>query len=296
MQALLLVACALSGPPGGLTSAAALGQSTGDAVISGCTVQVLHDVEVPSQEAGLIVQLDLKPESSVNSGDVIAVIDSQREEIQKKAAEAAYDAARKQAENDVNTRFALAQEEVSQNELDRRLEINRRSRGAITESEIEQYKLQVKRAQLQGEQAAMEQDVAVSTAAQKAAELEAIEHSITRRTVKSRMDGVVAERLRDEGEWVREGDPIIRLVTMNELKVTGQFNLKDYSPAQLRNRPVVVTATIGGQDFELRGTVTNIGTAAFTGQCTVTAEVANERDRGEWILRDGMPVSMRVQL
>lgn len=298
MNACLLAALALSGPPAGaLVTPAALAQTTGSYELpSFCSVQLMKDVEVPAEEAGLIIQLDVKPESLINQGDVLAVIDSSREAIQKEAAEAALEAATIQAENHVNIDFADAQQAVSAKELQRRVEINQRSPGVISQSEIEQYELQVDRARFQREQAVLEQDVAKSTERQKAAELQAIEHSIQRRTIRARMNGLVAEKLREQGEWVREGDPILRLITIDQVKVSGRFNLQEYSPAVLRGRPVVVTARVGGQVYELTGTVTEIGSEATVDSCPITAEVENRREQGEWILRSGMSVSMAIQL
>ncbi len=41
---------------------------------------------------------------------------------------------------------------------------------------------------------------------------------LTLRRVVSPYDGVIVERLRDQGEWVKAGEPILRLVHMKEMK------------------------------------------------------------------------------
>ena len=88
-------------------------------------------------------------------------------------------------------------------------------------------------------------------AKQAAAELKAVENEIARRCVKAVLKansinadaesiGIVEKIYRNEGEWVQPGDPIMRVVQMDELKIEGFINAKLYPPSVILNATVTV--------------------------------------------------------
>ena len=70
------------------------------------------------------------------------------------------------------------------------------------------------------------------------AELEAAEANLERRRLIAPLDAVVVELTRHEGEWVQAGDPVMRLVRVDLLRVEGFLNAKNYRPSEIQGRPV----------------------------------------------------------
>ena len=60
------------------------------------------------------------------------------------------------------------------------------------------------------------------------AEVQAAEANLERRRITAPLDAVVVELSRHEGEWAQVGDPVMRLVRIDRLRVEGFLNAKDY--------------------------------------------------------------------
>lgn len=286
----VLSSCLAMGAP--VESSAASGQLQ----LKGCPVALLKDILLSSDEAGQIVEMAVKPESNLAQGDLIAQIDQRQVDIQREAAFAAFQGALAESKNNVNERFARASFDQAKAELQMSKDADRSYPGAVVLGEIKKLELAAKRAELQIEQAVVEHDVAVQTTAQKKAEVDAAELSQKRRRIAAPFAGVIAELKKKEHEWVREGDPVVRLIQMDRVKVQGQYKVADLLAEEIRGRKVIVTAVLGKKTFQFDGTVTEIGTRISSGNCTFYAEVENRLENNEWLLREGMLVEMTVDL
>ena len=72
--------------------------------------------------------------------------------------------ARKAAESDVKVRYAKKSQEVAESELRRAIDSEKRLAQSVSQSEMEQLKLEVQRGVLEVEQAQLELDLAKVTA------------------------------------------------------------------------------------------------------------------------------------
>jgi hypothetical protein len=107
---------------------------------------------------------------------------------------------------------------------------------------------------------------------------------------------MVADVLRQKGEWVNAGDPLLRIVRMDRLRVEGFLDGARYNPGDAARRPVRVTfALAGGRSVELPGQVVFIHPDVQAGnKHRVRALVQNRKEQGEWLLRPGMSVQMTI--
>ena len=87
------------------------GGPVSDPVVSGL-VKVADEIKLPGKEAGVLVQLSVQEGNPVRKGQVIGKIDDSQPQMQKKAADAAYQGAYNRATEDVEIRFAQAQAAV----------------------------------------------------------------------------------------------------------------------------------------------------------------------------------------
>ncbi|MDQ3331954.1 MAG: efflux RND transporter periplasmic adaptor subunit, partial [Planctomycetota bacterium] len=128
--------------------------------------------------------------------------------------------AAKTAESDVDIRYAQKAAAVAAEKLNKSLQANRQNPGNVTEIEISQLRLDAERAKLQIEKAELDKKIAELQSDEKAAELETFQ-------IITPLDGIVTEVLKHAGEAVQQGDPILRVVRTDIVRVEGFVSIAD---------------------------------------------------------------------
>src|SRR5436190_11381172 len=90
----------------------------GNPTIEG-VVRVADQIKLPAKEPGVLVQLTVKEGTQVKAGQVIGKIDDSEPQMKRMAALADYKGAYKRCKDDVEIRFARAQELVAKAKYDR---------------------------------------------------------------------------------------------------------------------------------------------------------------------------------
>jgi len=294
----MLMAVALGGPmpQQAFDSPGQTPTPIGLATIERCQVFLIQDVEVPAEQAGRLVRVDVREDDIVEASDLLAQIDDRQAQLQKTAAELERNAAQTRADDDIEVRFSRKSFELADAELKQDLEINRNSRGAIPHAEIRRKELARHRAELQIDRSNLDLRVAQMTADVQQAAVLAAEDNFLRRQITAPFKGVVIDVLKQEGEWVDIGEPVIRVVRMDRLRVDGFFKGESFNPADLDNRDVTVTVQLArGQVENFAGKVTFISPLVRAGNnYRIRAEVENRQERGHWMLRPGMTATITI--
>ncbi len=282
-----------------LASSVAAQQASNTIIIPGCRVQPLSvdgQAQVPAQEAGVLMAINVREGKQVRAGEDLGLIDDTQAQKQKRVALAEHQAAKEKAENDIDIQHSEAAAKVAQFDLERSREANEKTRGSVSEVDMEQKKFQWLRALLAIRQAKKELVVNGFTAQAKLAEMEAAEDGIQRRTIKSPIDGVVEHVYANIGEWVKPGDPVLKIVRMDRLRVEGILNHKEAAPGDLLGRPVLVEVPLSKeQKAAFRGKIVSVSTEVEAGGAQrVYAEVENRQENGQWLLRPG--IGMRAEM
>ena len=123
----------------------------GDIVIPG-NLYLIDAVRVAAEDPGIIRSVVTVGEK-LSSGQSIAQLNFELYAAQRDAAEKELTAAKLESENDVDQQFAKVSSDVSRRVLERSLAANRQYRKAVSLTEIERLKLELKRSELSGEQA-----------------------------------------------------------------------------------------------------------------------------------------------
>jgi macrolide-specific efflux system membrane fusion protein len=280
-----------------LAAAVAAGADA-EPVLERCLVSLIQEAKVPAREAGVLDELLAREGDVVKRGDLIARIDDNQPQMERRKAKAEHDQAVAKAESDVDVRYAVAAEKVAQVEYEKAAESDRKVPGSVTRVELNRLQLNEQKSELQIEQAQLERKVAEMAAISKGVEVDAAENSIERRLIKSPLDGVVVQVFPHQGEWMQPGDPLARVVRTDMLRVEGYVDSARWSPAQVRDRPVTVEVALAGGRRE-----TFTGRIVFTspivesgGDYRVFAEVENRQAEGsgQWLLRAGQTATMTV--
>ena len=275
-----------------------------DLVISGttitapnCLVTLIEDVEVPAQEQGVLVELKVKDGSQVEKGDMLAQVDDAQSKMAVEVSRNQMLAAEAEANNPVSVAYATAAWKVAQAEVQQALEANAQVPFTFSKSEILERQLKERQYELQIQQAEHELKVNSLKANEKKAELDAASLDLTRRQVKSPLKGIVVKRFRHEGEWLRPGDPIVRIVRADLLRVEGMLDGAKILPSEVQDQPVTVTVTLPNREpATLEGKIAFVNPIVEAGlRFLVVAEIANRQENGYWILRPGLPVELKIQ-
>jgi macrolide-specific efflux system membrane fusion protein len=264
-------------------------------VLEGCLVSLIDEVKVPTREAGVIKRLAIRQGDLVKKGDILAEIDDDQPQMERRRAEAEHSQAVAKAASDVDVRYSEKAQDVAKATYEKAAQSDERVKGSVTEVERQRLRLEWEKTELQIEQAKLERHLTALAATSKQVELEAAEQAIERRRIRSPLDGEVEEVFPHEGEWLQPGEPLARIITIDRLYVDGFVDATRFGPAVLRGRPVTVEVSLdNGRVESLEGKIFKIKHRVEGGSYRVVAEVKNRQDRGEWILRAGQIVRMTI--
>lgn len=294
----------LTGPqePPGATPRARAAAAPTRITLEQCLVSIVQngEVDVPAEEPGKLIAMEIKEGRDVEAGTLLAKIDDTLPQAQREERGYELAVAKEQAENDVNVRFAKASARVAEAELLQAQEANKRAPGAITQAEIRRLSLTLEKTRLQIEQAEMEQRINANTAGAKAARLKELEGVIARRGITAPISGRVVEVMKDRGEWVNPGDTVLKLLRLDTLKVEGYVSAAEFSAAQIDHKPVTVRVRVANSQVEeFEGKIVYVDSRIKSdGRYLIYAEVVNRRNPAgtHWLLQPGSAAEMSIDV
>ncbi len=276
------------------------------AIIANCTLAPDEEAQIPAQEAGVLTKILVHEGEQVAAKQPLAQVDDIIPRMQREMAYYKFQAASKKAATDVDIRFAEEAAKVAKVDYDQAVEANRKVSGTFTQSELLRRLLDWHKMELSIEKAKEDRIVAAMEAKMAEAEMHTAEANIDRRQIvgpswfdregKS-LGAVVVELTQHVGQWVQSGEPVMRLVRMDRLRVNGVVDAKMYRPSEIQDRAVEIAVTLprlGRQTFA--GKVVYVKPVIESDLFQVRAEVENRKQNGVWILNPGMNVEMTIQL
>ena len=117
------------------------------------------------------------------------------------------------------------------------------------------------------------------------------EARLDRRRLKAPFAGMIVEKLRNTGEWVESGDPVLRVLRLDVLLVEGYVSANLVSP-KLRGHKVTVVCDVAGTPRKVEGTIVFVSPEidSVSQQVQVRAEISNP----DLALRPGQPAQMWI--
>jgi multidrug efflux pump subunit AcrA (membrane-fusion protein) len=278
--------------------------------VAHCELTLIREVQVPARQPGVLQDLDdengyerIEEGDMVAKGQVLGLVDDAEAKLRREAALREYEATAEQAKEDVEVQAARAAADVARAEVEDSQYVNRRSPGTVTPTEIRRQELTADRAELQIKVAEMDFNVHGFHARAAMAKVDLIDHEIEMRRIVAPFGGMVVMRHRQEGEWVQAGEPVVKLIQMDRLRVRGFLSSSDYAPYELEGRPVTITIELPGQkSHTVEGRVDYVSQVVEANrEYRVWAEIENvvveQRDnRVFWLMRPGMKATMTIDL
>jgi len=297
MTVLLMANLILAAQPADLGS----GTSASVLELPSCLISLIDDVNIPAQEAGVLQEMPAREGHRAKARDVLGNVEETETRLRQKAAKLKLEVANEKATNDAEVRVARAIVELAKAEYEESIAINKSSGGsAIPPTQLRRQRVQWEKAALDCVAADMNFKIAGLERNVSEAEVEAVDNELERRTLRAPFDGVVVEVYRQQAEWVQPGEPVLRFVRMDRLRIEGFVNAREVLPGQVDGADVEVTVALpGGIQQKLFGKISHVSPQVGSNRdYRIWAEVDNlpGRDGYPWLLRPGSTAGMVIRL
>jgi len=262
--------------------------------IDSVLVTVIEQVEVPAREVGQLNAMKVQEGMSVERGEVLAQIEDSEAQLLLEQAKLEYEMAQLKAKNDVNICFARKSHEVANAELQRAEDSIKKYPKSISKTELDRLKLTAEKAELEIEQATEESKSAQLEAQLKRNAEQVAALAVQKRKVVSPISGMVVQIMIKNGEWVRPGDTVMRLLKLDRLRAEGLINASLLLERNLKNRPVVLVVNPGTsleQRFQGKVSFVSPEINPVNNQTRVWADIENP----DLKLKPGMRASLIIQ-
>jgi RND family efflux transporter MFP subunit len=178
-----------------------------------CTVRLFDEVVLSVERPGILGEIPVREGDLVEEGQFLA-------KLKDDVARAALAVAEIEAASDVDIRYAQAASGVALAEYDKMVEANSRFKGAVADIEVRKAKLAYDKAVLEIEKATHTREVHLAKRDEAAVQLATYR-------LEAPFAGFVTKVHLSKGATVRQGDPLIELVSTTKVKVEGFVSIAD---------------------------------------------------------------------
>ena len=265
-------------------------------LVENCVALTISDIDVPAQETGQLLEMFAKEGDAVQQDQLLAQLDDRVSQRMLEEAETKLESAKARAEDENEILAASARYQLTTEEYNKILSLAQRGSKSETEKRHAKYAMEASKYELARARTAKK--IALLDQQTEAVRLAAARDSVERHKIESRIDGVVAERYREPGEWVTAGEKVFRILRMDRLRIQGLISASDVDPFEVAGRPVTVTATLArGRKVQFQGHITFVGVEKRgNNQYVIWAEVDNRMEQNYWMLQPGTEVEMIIHL
>jgi RND family efflux transporter MFP subunit len=270
--------------------------ASNEAIVDNCDIASIDSPELPASEAGMLTNLHVRDGQLVKKDMVLATIDEREAQAMYDVKRLDYEVAKQLAASTADLQNAIAAAKVAETAYNKYAIINERQKGAISELEVLQKKYEWEKAKLVIEKSREDAEGNRLTAESKKAEMDAARVALERRKIVAPFDGVVSTTYRQQGEWVQPGDPVVKLVAINRLRVTGRLDATVWSRGNIENRKVSIEVTLpGGAVRKVDGKIVSVSPVIDVGSVLpVTAEFETPMDGAHPLIYAGMTGRMTI--
>lgn len=260
--------------------------------VENAQLTLIDNVRIATRDAGIIEKLNAKEGDEVQSGQVLLQLDKAMHEAERSAALAEVEIAKKESENDIDLRYAEKSAEVNRKVLARSCDAVSKFSKSISKTEIERLELELERSILSGDQALHKRLVNELNLELRKEQLRVSDLRLNYRAVASPLNGVVAEVLAQNGEWVAAGQPVVRVIGLDRLRLEALFNQKDAFRIQ-KGQDATFELVLDGEPVSATGQVVFVSPEIdpLTEEFLVRIEV----DNSERKLRPGLKGKLTIE-
>lgn len=255
-------------------------------------IKVIEEVAVPAIQEGPILNIQVKEGQVVQVGQPLMQLDDQLARLKQQQADLEQKIAAKKAGNRSSVLLAETETRVTNSSLQRAMESRKRFPDTPSQAEVDEIELRVAQAKQHLEQATQEFQLAEIAKELSVKNLELVTFELERHQIKSPIQGAVIEIIAKKGEWVRPGEPLVRVMRVDRLKVEG-FLKRDSVSTLLLDRSVSIVVE-GGEGEKER----HIGKIVFISPVVEpndrTQRIVAEVDNSKGLLGPGLRAKMII--
>jgi multidrug efflux pump subunit AcrA (membrane-fusion protein) len=260
----------------------------------------VNDIKVVAQADGIVLGILVDEGTMVSKDTVMIQIDNRLANAEKEIATRELESARLKAEDDSQIKFSEASYDVSSSVLKRSQELYEKSAESL--DDFEKKRLEKIKAGFQIDVSKREQKINEAAVGVNDAKLNASLVQLELRTIKAPFSGVVASVQKERFDWVKAGEEILRLVSLEKFRAKGTVLLTE-SPNALEGARAKVIVPIGaGKVEEVQGVVGYVspesqGTGARndgTHEYAVWVEIPNKQVAGKYLFRGAMDAVVEI--
>jgi len=285
--ALIPVLLVLSGPPA----------TASENTIERCLVVVINQAEVPAREAGVLAEIGAQPGQQVKTGTAVAKLDTADAQARVTVAAAEFKLSQYEAASRAKVEVASAEAEVAESEFLQGADLPATGReGELSDQQLRRLLLSPRRAGLATASAELDHRLLALKSQVKEALLAEANLALKRRSITAPLSGEIVEVHKHAGEWVSPGEPVLRIVHMEKLRVEGYVLASSFAPQEILNSRATAHIYLARQRVvKLPCTITHASALVETsGQYRVWAEVKNRTENGQWLLQPGLSASLQL--
>ena len=252
------------------------------------------DSFIGAQADGIIKSMLVDDGSMIKIGDPMIEIDPRLAQAEVEVSKNELEAAELKAKDDSNLKFSEAALELAKMEL--RISNELLQNNAEDWMANEKKRLENKKALFQVNVSKSEKLRETADVGVKKAKLGASEVQIDLRKINAQRTGMVSEVTKRQSDWVRAGEPILRLTSMEKLRIKANVKVTD-SPHLLQNAPARVTIFYAeGKGETVDGKVTFVSPRAVNrNQYQIHVDVPNRlTPDGQFLFREGMVANVEI--
>ncbi|MEQ1824356.1 MAG: efflux RND transporter periplasmic adaptor subunit [Pirellula sp.] len=242
-------------------------------------LKVIEEVDVPAIQEGTVLAIQVTEGEVVQVGQTLMRLDDQRARLKQQQAELEYRIAAKKAGNRSGILLAEIESRVTQSSLQRALESRKRFPDTPSQAEVDEIELRIAHAKQHLEQATQEFQLAELAKELSDKNLALATFEVDRHHIKAPIQGAVTEIIARKGEWVRPGEPLVRVMRVNRLRVEGFLKRDAVSPTLLERTVTIIVEGGAGESERHVGKIVFISPVVESNDRTqrIVAEVDNSK-------------------
>jgi macrolide-specific efflux system membrane fusion protein len=255
-------------------------------------VRLIDQVDVPAQSLGVLSEIKIQEGDRVKAKQILGELDPQEAQLLLDQAVAQQAIAAQQAIDDVAVRAAKLSVAYATDEHARLAKANQEQPRSVSESELAKSKQAMEQALLDLEKQENEIKLKKLQSDRTKSELAIAQRNLALRSVTAPLTGVVVSVLRSPGEWVKPGDKLFRIVSIDRLRAEG-FAQSTSIDVNAQGAKAQFVADQESTASAIEGTVVFVSTEVdpVNGQVRVWVDLDNRLGK----LKPGMRGSLKIQ-
>jgi membrane fusion protein, multidrug efflux system len=250
-------------------------------VVPGCRISFADSVQLASERKGILASA-LKPGAEVAAGGNVA-------QLRDSVVRATMAIAEREAENDIELRFAQKAAELSQIKFERASAADAQIAGTVSELEMKELRLAAERGALQCQQAEHRLAVARLRREEMSATLDSLR-------LVAPFNATVRAVFKRPGEVVQEGEIVAEIVNTQRIRVEGDLPLEELPSLALHSQVIIridaasAPANLAEQSFSGAVEFIDVKVEPVSHKVRVAAELDNRSG----LLREGLTATMFI--